>query len=94
MRHGFQSPLHLAQRGRDPSGFDLPRLAAAADGFSGSELAQAITSALFTAFNQDSALTTELIEQEIWSTRPLSVTMREPVQALRRWAQGRTVLAD
>lgn len=86
--------LHLAQRGRDPSGFDLPRLAAAADGFSGSELAQAITSALFTAFNQDSALTTELIEQEIWSTRPLSVTMREPVQALRRWAQGRTVLAD
>jgi hypothetical protein len=86
--------LHLAQRGRDPGGFDLPRLAAAADGFSGSELAQAVTSALYSAFDLECELTTELIESELLSTKPLSVTMRESVEALRRWARGRTVPAD
>ena len=65
-----------------------------ADGFSGSELAQAVTSALFTAFNAGGQLTTELIEGEIASTKPLSVTLGEQVQALRQWARGRTVSAD
>jgi SpoVK/Ycf46/Vps4 family AAA+-type ATPase len=86
--------LHLRQRGRDPASFDLVHLAALAEGFSGSELAQAITSALFSAFNGDGALTTAMIEHELTSTKPLSVTMREPVQALRAWARGRTVSAD
>jgi hypothetical protein len=86
--------LHLAQRGREPDDFDLSRLAAVADGFSGSELAQAVTSALFTAFNAGGLLTTELIESEIVTTKPLSVTLGEQVQALRQWARGRTVSAD
>jgi hypothetical protein len=86
--------LHLQQRGRDPKAFDLSRLASLTEGFSGSELAQAVTSALFTAFNADGVLTTELIEDEVSSTKPLSVTLGEKVQALRQWAQGRTVLAD
>ena len=86
--------LHLEQRGRDPAHFDLPALAAVAHGFSGSELAQAITSALFSAFNAGGVLTTELILAELGSTRPLSVTMREQVEALRQWARSRTVSAD
>ncbi len=86
--------LHLQQRGRDPTAFDLERLALLAEGFSGSELAQAVASALFTAFSGSGALTTALIESEIRSTKPLSVTMGEKVQALRQWARGRTVLAD
>ncbi len=86
--------LHLTQRGRQANDFDLPRLAHVAAGFSGSELAQAVTSALFAAFNGDGVLTTELIEQEILSTKPLSVTLHEQVGALRHWARGRTVSAD
>jgi len=39
-------------------------------------------------------LTTELIEDEIATTKPLSVTLGEQVQALRQWAHGRTVSAD
>jgi hypothetical protein len=35
--------LHLAQRGRDPADFELEQLATLADGFSGSEIAQAIS---------------------------------------------------
>jgi hypothetical protein len=86
--------LHLQQRGRDPTEFDLARLALLSEGFSGSELAQAVTSALFTAFSGSGVLTTELIETEISSTRPLSVTLGEKVYALREWARGRTVSAD
>jgi hypothetical protein len=86
--------LHLQQRGRDPKAFDLARLSLSAEGFSGSELAQAVTSALFTAFSSGGVLTTELIESELSSTKPLSVTLGEKVHALRQWARGRTVLAD
>jgi len=32
--------------------------------------------------------------EEIRATRPLSVVMREQVQALRAWARDRTVPAD
>jgi hypothetical protein len=86
--------LHLAQRGRDPADFELEQLATLADGFSGSEIAQAISASLFAAFNADGALTTELIAAELSATQPLSVTMRERVSALREWARGRTVPAD
>ena len=34
------------------------------------------------------------LRQEIRATRPLSVVMREQVDALRQWAASRTVPAD
>jgi len=86
--------LHLRQRGRDPASFDLARLAALAQGFSGSELAQAVTSALFAAFHGGGTLTQELLERELLATKPLSVMLAEQVQALRDWARDRTVSAD
>ena len=86
--------LHLRQRGRDPAQFDLVRLAVLAEGFSGSELAQAVTSALFAAFHGGGRLTDELLEREMLATKPLSVMLAEQVQALRDWARDRTVSAD
>jgi SpoVK/Ycf46/Vps4 family AAA+-type ATPase len=86
--------LHLRQRAREPAAFDLARLAALAQGFSGSELAQAVTSALFAAFHAGGALTQELLEREILATKPLSVMLAEQVQSLRDWARDRTVSAD
>jgi SpoVK/Ycf46/Vps4 family AAA+-type ATPase len=86
--------LHLAQRGRNSAAFDLDRLAGASAGFSGAELAQAVSAALFSAFSSGGDLTTELLEREILATRPLSVTMRERVDALREWARDRTVPVD
>ena len=85
--------LHLSIRDRDPKAFDLERLAAASDGFSGAELEQAIVASLYTAFAGGSRLTTELLEEEIRGTRPLSVTRREEVDALRAWARERAVPA-
>jgi SpoVK/Ycf46/Vps4 family AAA+-type ATPase len=84
--------LHLKRRELDPANFDLPALAAASDGFSGAEIEQAIVSALYDSAGHgpDQATLLHALQQ----TRPLSVLMREQVEALRAWAQGRCVAAD
>ncbi len=86
--------IHLTRRKQDAGKFDLAALAAAAEGFSGAEIEQAISSALYTAFSAKAALTTEILLKELRSTYPLSVTMRERVEALRAWAHERAVPAD
>jgi SpoVK/Ycf46/Vps4 family AAA+-type ATPase len=86
--------LHLKKRGRDPASFDLPKLAAAGEGFSGAEIEQAIVAGLYTAFAQKQQLTTEILLGEIRGTQPLSVTRAEDIQAIRDWARSRAVPAD
>jgi hypothetical protein len=86
--------LHLRRRGLDPDSFDLPALAQAADGFSGAEIEQAIVSALYAAHANGVPPGDFLLRAELRQTRPLSVLMREQVDALRTWAAGRTVPAD
>ncbi|NLC59822.1 MAG: AAA family ATPase [Gammaproteobacteria bacterium] len=86
--------LHLARRGFAPGDFDLQALAAAADGFSGAEIEQAVVSALYAAHAAGQDLDGQLVLEEIRATRPLSVVMREQVAALREWALERTVPAD
>jgi ATP-dependent 26S proteasome regulatory subunit len=86
--------LHLKKRGRDVASFDLPKLAAASDGFSGAEIEQAIVAGLYTAFAQKQLLTTDILLGEIRGTQPLSVTRAEDIQAIRDWAKTRAVPAD
>ena len=86
--------LHLARRQLAEADFALPALAAAADGFSGAEIEQAIVAALYTAHADARPLDTDLLMQEIRHSRPLSVLMAEQVSALRAWAGERTVPAD
>jgi AAA+ superfamily predicted ATPase len=86
--------IHLARRKRGPEEFDLERIAAQSDGFSGAEIEQAIVAALYDCFSRREPLDTEAILAEIARTRPLSVTMAENVESLRRWARGRAVPAD
>jgi MoxR-like ATPase len=84
---------HLKERGRDPAAFDLDRLAAASEGFSGAEIEQAVVAALYTAFHGGRDIDTALVEAELRATSPVSVTRREEVEALRAWARGRAVPA-
>jgi SpoVK/Ycf46/Vps4 family AAA+-type ATPase len=91
-RHIFS--IHLRRRKRDPQKFDLERIAAAADGFSGAEIEQAVVSAMYAAFADQHEVTTDHILAEIRSTNPLSVLMAERVRNLRAWAKGRCVPAD
>jgi hypothetical protein len=86
--------IHLGKRERDPARFDLDALAAAADGFSGAEIEQAVVSALYTAFAASSEVTTEILVGELRATRPLSVTRREDIAELRAWAADRAVPAS
>ena len=86
--------LHLKKRGRDVASFDLPKLAAACEGFSGAEIEQAIVAGLYTAFAQKQQLNTEILIAEIRGTQPLSVTRAEDIQAIRDWAKTRAVPAD
>ena len=86
--------IHLERRDQDPDQFDTIAIATAADGFSGSEIEQAIVAALYAAHAQDKVLTTDHILDELSQTRPLSVVMHERIAELRHWAKGRTVPCD
>jgi SpoVK/Ycf46/Vps4 family AAA+-type ATPase len=86
--------LHLRKRGRDAASFDVNKLAAATNGFSGAEIEQAILAALYTAFNRQQQLSTDVLLEEIHSTQPLSVTRTEEITAIREWARSRAVPAD
>ncbi len=86
--------IHLKKRKRDPKQFDLDALAEAAEGFSGSEIEQAVIAALHEAFSKGSELDMETLLRLVRSSVPLSVTMRERIEALYQWAQGRVIWAD
>jgi hypothetical protein len=86
--------LHIARRRLEPDHFDLARLAAASDGFTGAEIEQAVVSAFYGAQARQEPLTTTHVAQALAQTRPLSVTMAEQVSALRDWASDRAVRAD
>jgi SpoVK/Ycf46/Vps4 family AAA+-type ATPase len=86
--------IHLARRGHDAAAFPLEALAAVAHDFSGSELEQVVVSALYQSFADGGTLEPAALRAEIARTRPLAVTMAEPIAALRAWAEGRTVRAN
>lgn len=82
--------IHLKKRHRNPDKFDLDALVSASEGFTGAEIEQAVISALYDAFDDNMrALTTADLLKALKETVPLSVTMREEVEGLRRWARGR-----
>jgi SpoVK/Ycf46/Vps4 family AAA+-type ATPase len=85
--------LHLQRRNYNAGHFDLKLLAARSQDFSGAEIEQAVVAAIHIARARGLPVTTEHLLEELGCTRPLAVTMAEQVDALRRWAQGRTAIA-
>jgi hypothetical protein len=83
--------LHLTKRRRDPKKFDLDVLVRVTEGFSGAEIEQVLVNALYSAYSARQELSTAQIIEEIQSTVPLSVSMKERVDALREWAQRRAI---
>jgi ATP-dependent 26S proteasome regulatory subunit len=86
--------IHLAKRNREPKGYDVDALAEASEGFSGAEIEQAVIAGLHDAFATKTELTTQHILDALKSSPPLSVTMREKMDWLRAWSQGRCTPAD
>ncbi len=85
--------IHLQHRQLDPASFYLDLLVSASDGFSGSEIEQAVVSGLYSAMGGAGKLDSEILLQELKATKPLSIVMAEKIIELRTWAADRTVLA-
>jgi hypothetical protein len=86
--------IHARRRDLDPDTLALDAAAAASEGFSGSELEQALVSCLYAARAAETPPSAALLIDEIMRTRALSVVMAERISALRHWAAVRTVPAN
>ena len=86
--------IHLSGREQKPGNFDVEEIADATRGFSGAEIEQAVVAAFYAAHTKKEALATQHILAEARQTRPLSIVMREQIEAMRQWADGRTVSCD
>jgi SpoVK/Ycf46/Vps4 family AAA+-type ATPase len=86
--------IQLIKRKRDPAGYDLDRIAIAAEGFSGAEIESAVQTALYAAYSAKRELATEDLLTALSSTVPLSTTRSEEIAELRAWAQQRAVWAS
>ena len=86
--------MHLTRRKLATATFDLAALAAASDGYSGAEIEQTVVSSLYDAAGSGTPPDQATLLNALQQTRPLSVLMREQVQALRTWARERCVAAD
>jgi SpoVK/Ycf46/Vps4 family AAA+-type ATPase len=82
--------IHLRKRERDPAKFDVPALAAAAEGYSGAEIEQAVISGLYDSFDAGRELTQQDILTVLGQSVPLSKTISETISGLREWAVERT----
>jgi SpoVK/Ycf46/Vps4 family AAA+-type ATPase len=81
--------IHLDRRGHCANSFNLDELVATTEGFSGAEIEQCVISALFDSYSARVPLSTEFLERNARNAVPLSRTMQESIQRLRRWADGR-----
>ncbi len=91
--------VHLAKRKREPSRFDLPKLAAASAGHVGAEIEQAIVDAMYRAFNDPELprreFTTEDVLDAVAKLIPLSRSQKENIAFLREWLhEGRAQSAS
>src|SRR5438874_998420 len=82
--------IHIVRRERDPAAFDLDALSTAAEGFSGSEIEQAVIAGLYYAFGEQTELRHAHVLKAVEEAFPLSATMGEEISRLREWSKNRT----
>lgn len=86
--------IHLKKTGNDTHSFNIPQLAQITKGWSGSEIEQAIISAMFEAFNDNRKLSEDDLFINFGTSVPLSTTMEEQIKKIRSWAHNRAVRAS
>jgi hypothetical protein len=86
--------IHLQKRGRDPSHYRLGELAEESERFTGAELEQAITSALYVAFAELRDLEEDDVSNALTETVPIYDTYEERIKELRDWARNRARAAS
>ncbi|MBO3739323.1 AAA family ATPase [Actinoplanes flavus] len=92
--HLLRALRHPRVAGELPVGADLlDELAGLTTGYSGAEIEQAVTVALFDAFSERRPLSRDDLVRAVMSIVPLSVTQAERIDGLRAWARNRAVSA-
>ena len=86
--------IHLRRAEQDPRAFDLEALAKSTTGFNGAEIEQVVTSALIECLHAERPLSQEDLVITAGNMVPLSVTMREEIGRMERWAHSRAVMAS
>jgi len=86
--------IHIKKRKRNPEKFDLKLLAQESQGYSGAEIEQAVVSSLYDAFLENRDINTKDVSRNIKQSVPLSVTMKENIEATRGWAKDRARYAS
>lgn len=81
--------IKIQARHRNPELYHIAELAELAAGFSGAEIEEAISSALYDSYYAGHDLGQQEIVSAIASTVPLSRTLGEEIAKLRRWCEGR-----
>jgi SpoVK/Ycf46/Vps4 family AAA+-type ATPase len=71
----------------------IRRLADASDGYSGAEIEQAVTSALFDAYADQRPMEADDFLRAVSNMVPLAVTQAEAIAKIREWADVRAVAA-
>lgn len=81
--------IHVAKRGRKPKDYDLFALSKHTDGFSGAEIEGVVVAGLYKAFAAKRELQHGDLLEALSELIPLSRTMAENIEGLRRWAAQR-----
>jgi len=85
--------IHLIKRNKLLKEFDLRALSDTSEGYSGSEIEQAVITGMVEAFDENRQLNQQDLIAGIEKTVPLSRTMSEYMLALHIWAEERAVMA-
>lgn len=79
--------IHLRLRDRDPSEFDLEKIAEATEGFSGAEIESGIVAALRRAWVEESEIHDRRVIASMKAITPMSTTMKAKIVRLEEWAK-------
>ena len=86
--------IHIKKKNRDADQFDFDKITSATQGFSGSEIEQAIVSALYDAFEDSTDIDTDRIVKSCLELIPLAYTMKETIDGMREWSKSRARAAS
>jgi len=86
--------IHLKKNGANLSGMNLDMLAKVTEGFNGAEIEQAINGAMIEAFNAGRSIDEQDLVISAGGIVPLSITMREEIGRMERWAYNRAIPAS
>lgn len=86
--------IHIKKKGRKPESFDLIKFAESSVGYTGAEIEEIVNESMFKSFNDNREPTNQDFLDSIPLIYPISKTMAENIDSLRRWAKVRARMAS